>query len=51
MIEVDTEYGVVKGKKVTVDGKTFVYPEFESIKKIAKENNIPIKELYKIELK
>ena len=51
MIEVDTEYGVVKGKKVIVDGKTFVYPEFESIKKIAKENNIPIKELYKIELK
>ena len=51
MIEVDTEYGVVKGKKVTVDGKTFVYPEFESIKKIAKEKDIPIKELYKIELK
>ena len=51
MIEVDTEYGVVKGKKVIVDGKTFVYPEFESIKKIAKEKDIPIKELYKIELK
>ena len=48
-VEVDTKYGKIKAKKVTNDGETYVYPEYESMKKVAKENNIPLKELYKIE--
>ena len=48
-VEVDTKYGKIKAKKVTNDGETYVYPEYESMKKVAKENNIPLKELYKLE--
>ena len=36
-------------KRVKNNGETYVYPEFESIKKIAEDNNIPLKELYKLE--
>ena len=48
-IEIDTKYGKIKAKKVTNNGKTYVYPEYESMKKIAEEKNIPLKELYKLE--
>lgn len=49
-IEIKTKYGKVKGKKViTPNGNSFVYPEFESMKRLAKEKNIALKELYKIE--
>ena len=33
-VEVDTKYGKIKAKKVTNDGETYVYPEYESMKKI-----------------
>ena len=46
-IEVETKYGKLKAKKVTNNGETYLYPEYESMKKIAEENNIPLKELYK----
>ena len=49
MVEIDTKYGKIKAKKVTNDGETYIYPEYESMKKIAEENNIPLKELYKLE--
>ena len=49
VIEINTKYGKIKAKKVNNNGETYVYPEYESIKKIAEENNIPIKELYKLE--
>lgn len=49
-VVVDTKYGKVKGKKVLKDGKSFVYPEYESLKEIAGKSGIPIKELYKLEL-
>lgn len=48
-VEIDTKYGRIKAKKVTYNGETYVYPEYESMKKIAEENNIPLKELYKLE--
>lgn len=48
-IEIDTKYGKIKAKKVTNNGETYVYPEYESMKKIAEEKNIPLKELYKLE--
>ena len=49
LIELDTKYGKIKAKKVISNGQPYVYPEYESIKEIALENNIPLKELYKLE--
>ena len=46
MLEIDTKYGKVKAKKVLNNGEEYIYPEYESVKKLAKENNIPLKELY-----
>ena len=48
IIEVDTKYGKVKAKKVNNNGETYVYPEYESIKEIAKKNDIALKDLYKL---
>lgn len=48
-VEIDTKYGKLKAKKVFNDGEIYVYPEYESIKQIAEENNIPLKELYKLQ--
>lgn len=48
MIEVDTKYGKLNAKKVINNGQTYVYPEYESMKQLAMENDIPIKELYKL---
>ena len=49
MIELDTEYGKIKAKKVTNGEETYIYPEYESVKEIAEKNGRPLKELYKIE--
>lgn len=49
IVEIDTKYGKIRAKKVTNNSETYVYPEYESMKKIAEENNIPLKELYKLE--
>ncbi len=49
LIDIDTKYGRIKAKKVTANNETYIYPEYESIKEIAIKNNIPLKELYKIE--
>ncbi len=46
-IEIETEYGRLKAKKVLMDENSFIYPEYESMKEIALKNNIPLKELYK----
>ena len=47
--EIDTKYGKLKVKKVVNNGEEYLYPEFESMKELAKKNNIPLKELYKLE--
>ena len=48
-VEIETKYGKISGKKITTPkGATYVYPEYEDMKKLAKEKNIPLKELYKI---
>lgn len=47
-IEVDTNYGKLKAKKVTNNEETYIYPEYESMKELAKKHNIPLKELYKL---
>ena len=48
MIEIDSPYGKILAKKVDHDGKSYLYPEYESLKKIAKENDLGIKEVYKL---
>lgn len=49
-IEIDTKYGKVTGKKITTPkGEVYIYPEYESIKELAEQKNIPLKELYKLE--
>lgn len=47
-IEIDTKYGKLKAKKVVNNGQTYIYPEYESMKELAKQNDIPLKELYKL---
>ena len=49
IVEIDTKYGKLKAIKVINNGEEYIYPEYESMKKLAKESNIPIKELYKID--
>ena len=47
--EIDTKYGKLKVKKVINNGETYIYPEYESMKELAEKNNIPLKELYKLD--
>ena len=49
MTEIDTKYGRLKVKKVNNNGETYLYPEYEDMKRLAEENNIPLKELYKLD--
>lgn len=49
IIEIDTKYGKLKAKKVINNGESYIYPEYESMKELAKKNDIPLKELYKLE--
>ena len=47
-IAIDTKYGTLKAKKVVNNGETYIYPEYESMKELAKKNDIPLKELYRL---
>lgn len=49
IIEIDTKYGKIKAKKVNNNGEEYIYPEYETLKKLATENNIPLKEFYKLD--
>lgn len=49
IVEIDTKYGKLKAKKVTSNGEVYIYPEYESMKELSEKNNIPLKELYKLE--
>lgn len=44
--EADTPYGKVRVKEVSHQGNTYLYPEYEDLKRIADEKGIAIKELY-----
>ena len=48
-VTIDTKYGKLKAKKVVNNGEIYTYPEYESMKELAKKNHIPLKELYKSE--
>ena len=45
MVEIETKYGKIKAKKVNNNGDIYIYPEYESIKKLAQEKNVPLKKL------
>jgi uncharacterized protein (TIGR00299 family) protein len=46
-VEIDSPWGSMKVKQVTQsDGSTFLQPEYESCRKIAEQNDIPLKEIY-----
>lgn len=45
-VNVMTKYGEIKAKKVTNNSETYIYPEYEEMKKIAQKNKVPLKELY-----
>lgn len=46
LVEIETKYGSVKAKKVRGAGGEWFYPEYESLRRIAQERQIPLKELY-----
>ncbi len=45
--EINTEFGRIKVKAVTYDGRTRLAPEYEECKRIAVERNIPLLDVYK----
>lgn len=47
-ITIDTKYGKLQAKKVVNNGETYMYPEYESAKELAKKNDIPLKEVYNL---
>jgi uncharacterized protein (TIGR00299 family) protein len=45
--ETDSPWGKIRVKKVTnTDGKPFLLPEYEECRKVALENNLPLKEIF-----
>lgn len=47
-ITINTKYGTLQAKKVVNNGETYIYPEYESVKELAKKNDIPLKEIYNL---
>jgi len=46
-VEVETRFGRLKAKRITKpDGNTVIVPEYEVCRKIALQNNIPVKQVY-----
>lgn len=50
-VTVDSQYGSIDAKKIIrPDGSSYIQPEYESCKKIAEEQGIPLKEIYNLVL-
>lgn len=47
-IELQTSLGKISAKEVIINGKTRVYPEYESVKKMCEEKNLSFVEVMKI---
>lgn len=47
VIKKETVFGFIQMKEVVYNGQTYLYPEYEDMKRIAREKNIAIKEVYK----
>lgn len=44
---ISTPYGELEAKKVFFRGRSFVYPEYESVRRLSEEMGIPMKEIYR----
>lgn len=44
--EIETPFGPVLAKVVSHQGKTYVYPEYDSVKALAEKTGVPIKVIY-----
>lgn len=44
--QIQTAFGLLEVKAVIFQGKEILYPEYESAKKLAKENQVSLKEIY-----
>jgi len=51
IVEIDTPFGKVKAKKVYLDGKEKIIPEYKECVSIAEKNNISLAEVYNIIIK
>ena len=51
IVEIDTPFGKVKAKKVYLDGKEKIVPEYKECVNIAEKNNISLVEVYNIIIK
>jgi uncharacterized protein (TIGR00299 family) protein len=51
IVEIDTPFGKVKAKKVYLDGKEKIVPEYKECISIAEKNNISLAEVYNIIIK
>lgn len=47
-VVINTPYGDIQAKEVKHLEETYIYPEYESIKKVAVNNNLSIKEIYHV---
>ena len=45
--QVQTSFGIVSAKAITIDGKEFLRVEYEECKRIAIEKNLPLDEVYR----
>lgn len=50
-VKINTDYGELLAKKVYAGEETYIYPEYESFAKAAKETGTALKDLYKLSLK
>jgi len=48
---IDTPLGPVRFKETKIDGKVQLNPEYEDLKRIASEKNIPLKEVFQVVMK
>jgi uncharacterized protein (DUF111 family) len=46
MLEIDTIFGKLKAKRAFSDGTEKISPEFEDCARVARERNVPLREVY-----
>ncbi len=51
IVEISTQFGKIKAKKIYFNGRENIIPEYDECKKIAAKNNIPLNEVYNIIIK
>ena len=46
--EIETPFGPAQAKVVSYQGKTYVYPEYDSVKALAEKTGVPLKVIYNV---